>query len=279
MGVVLFAFGVAQVPPGGALAGPLLMRLVADLGLSGPAARSVLLRMRRDGLLISRRAGRVAHYQLALPVTSAEGRLERQLRGDRPVWSGAFAGLLYEVPEVHRPFRDRLRRVARLAGYANLRPGLLIAPTDRAGELAGALRDVPGDALVLPASVQLSAEDSRRVAAQLWQLDRLAERYRSAMASALAIVERAEKQPPTGRDALTAMADALGPIYDVAADDPDLPEQLLPPNWPGDQAGVAVGTTMRALAPAVGAYLDTLHKDLGCPSSKAPPNSRRSEWA
>ena len=40
MGLVYFTFGAAQVGAGRSLAGPILLRLLADLGLSESAARA-----------------------------------------------------------------------------------------------------------------------------------------------------------------------------------------------------------------------------------------------
>ncbi len=131
MGLICFAFGVARVPAGHPLAGRILIRLLADLGLSEAAARSLLLRMRKEGLLTSERAGRQASYRLAPIVDAAQERLHRQMLGHRPAWTGTFNGLLYEVPERRRDFRERLRRTALLLGYAALRPGLFVATTDR----------------------------------------------------------------------------------------------------------------------------------------------------
>src|ERR1700760_1766925 len=86
MRLVVFAFGAASVPfggqlPGSGLAGPGLIRLLSQLGLSPGAARSLLLRMRRDGWLDAERAGREARYRLAPAVSAAQARIEGQLRG------------------------------------------------------------------------------------------------------------------------------------------------------------------------------------------------------
>src|ERR1700735_513541 len=231
MGLVCFAFGVAGVPPGQPLAGPLLIRLLADLGLSEAAARSLLLRMRREGLLASERAGRQARYRLAPVVASAQARLERQLRGGRPAWSGAFSGVLYQVPERSRDFRDRLRRTAPPLGYATLRPGLLVATTDRWAELISVLPPPPDGSHLLWTSVRLTADDSRRVAADLWELKALAARYRSVLAEARDRMDRAEAHPPDTGAALTDFAAVTLPLYEAGASDPDLPAELLLPDW------------------------------------------------
>src|SRR5215472_3101029 len=98
MGLVCFAFGAAAVPfggqlPDGQLPGRALIQLLADLGLSEPATRSLLLRMRQEGWLTSERSGREARYRLAPAIDAAQARIERQLRGHRPDWPGYFSGI------------------------------------------------------------------------------------------------------------------------------------------------------------------------------------------
>lgn len=258
MGRVYFAFGVARVQPGAQLAGPVLMRLLADLGLSGPAARSLLLRMRREGLLSSERAGREARYRLAPIVGAAQARLERQLHGDRPAWDGSFNGVLYTVPERHRAFRDRLRRCAQLLGYVTLRPGLLVATTDRRQELSSLLPAQPPGSQMFAIRLTLSARDSHRVAGELWDLDALAGRYRAVLADARNRITRAERRPPRHTAALQEFAAATLALYEVAGDDPDLPAQLLPPDWPGQQVGPTLHQAISVFGPLLDEYFATI---------------------
>jgi len=262
MGLVCFAFGVATVPydgqlPAGQLPGPMLIRLLADLGMSQAAARSVLLRMRREGWIEARRSGREARYRLAPAIGLAQARIEAQLRGRRPAWGGAFSGILYEVPEQARSFRDRLRRTAQLLGYATLHPGLLIAASDRWEELTGLLPPAPADSQLLRTQLTLSMADSRQIAARLWRLDELADRYRSVAATAAKQVEIADRNP-AGPQALRAFAAAALPIFEVSTDDPDLPAELLPADWPGSQLGMVLYQAFQAFHPLMADYLASL---------------------
>ena len=68
--------------------------------------------------------------------------------------------MLHHVPERHRAFRDRLRRVAGLLGYGALQPGVLIAVADRAADLDAALGEVPAGAEVRHARLALDAPDA-----------------------------------------------------------------------------------------------------------------------
>lgn len=259
MVLVVFAFGAASAPfggqlPGGALRGPALLQLLAELGLSPGAARSLLLRMRRDGWLQSTRAGREARYQLAPAISSAQARIERQLRGQRPRWDGSFNGILYEIPEHARPFRDRLRRTAHLLGYVTLRPGLLIAATDRWAELGTLLPSQPPGSQVLKVQLALGPEDSRAVATRLWDLEVLATRYRQVITGAQTLTARASQLTP-GAEAFRAFAEATLPIYDVTADDPDLPAELLPAGWPDAELTQVLGHALRTFYPLISDYL------------------------
>ena len=259
MGLVCFAFGAAAVPfggqlPRGQLPGRALIQLLADLGLSQSASRSLLLRMRREGWLDSERDGREARYRLAPAINSAQARIEGQLRGQRPPWAGFFSGVLYEIPEHARAFRDRLRRTAQLLGYATLRPGLLIAATDRWAELAALLPAQPPGSQVMNVQIRLDIDDSRAVAARLWGLNALVARYRLVLVQTQALTAQASQYAP-GATAFRAFATAMLPIYDATADDPDLPADLLPADWPGGQLASTLGQAMRTFYPLINDYL------------------------
>ncbi len=257
--LVCFAFGAARVGPGGPLAGPVLMQLLADLELSDSAARSLLLRMRRQGWLSSERVGRQARYTLAPILDRTQERLQRQLSGERPAWSGSFSGVLYTVPERHRAFRDRLRYSAQLLGYVTLRPGLVVATSDRCQELISLLPTPPPGSRILPLRLTLSDQDSRQAAAELWGLDALAARYRTVLADARARTRRAQRHPPDGRAAFTAFAAATLPVFEAGAADPDLPAALLPTAWPGQRFGAVLGRAFAVFGPLVADYLATLN--------------------
>ncbi len=259
MGLVCFAFGVARaVRPDKQLAGSVLMRLLCDLGLSEAAGRSLLLRMRREGWLSSERVGREARYRLAPVIDAAQSRVERRVHGDRPAWSGSFNGVLYMVPERYRAFRDRLRRCAQLLGYVRLRPGLLIATTDRCQELLSLLPSPPPGSQMLSVRLTLSAEDSHRVAGELWGLDALAVRYRAVLADARDRTTRAGRHPPRNTAAFQAFAAATLPVYEIAGEDPDLPAALLPPDWPGKHVGATLHRAFQVFGPLLEDYLATV---------------------
>jgi DNA-binding transcriptional regulator PaaX len=95
------------------------------------------------------------------------------------------------------------------------------------------------------------------VAARLWGLDALAARYRPVLAQTQSPTAGAGRQAP-GAAAFRAFAAATLPVYEATADDPDLPTDLLPADWPGDHLASVLGQAMRAFYPLINDYLAAL---------------------
>lgn len=256
---VFFALGLAAVGRDeAAVPGPVLIAVLSDLGLTESAARAAILRLRRYGWLSSERQGRHTYYAPMTMIRARQQSVQDYFTTASPMWDGAFHGLIYEVPERHRAYRDRLRRCARLLGYASLRGGLLIAPTDRFVELQSLLSEPPSDAHLLSARIELAPIDARRLAHRLWALDALAEDYRARIVAVRDAVEHASRHPPVGPQALRAFAAATQPVYEAISQDPLLPTELLPNDWPGSELGAALQAALQALGPAAVAYVHTL---------------------
>ena len=88
-------------------------------------------------------------------------------------------------------------------------------------------------------------------------LDELAVRYRRVLASSQALIDQAGRHP-AGAAAFRAFADATLPIFDASAADPDLPDELLPDDWPGPELGDALGRAFGAFYPLIAGYLEAL---------------------
>ncbi|GAA4973162.1 hypothetical protein GCM10025792_15900 [Pseudonocardia tropica] len=206
-----------------------LVGLLGDLGMREPAARRLLARMREDGQLAGRRDGRAVHLRLDGPFGAAVRRLGDDLGARPPEWTGAFQALLHAVPEQERAYRDRLRRTAVLAGYGVLQPGVLIAATDRSGDLADVLGDAPPGARVLVAELAVDTAEAARVAVGAWDLDGVAavlRGHRDRLAAAAAT------PPAGGADGLRQLVELTNPVFVDLVRAPGLPTALLPPDWP-----------------------------------------------
>src|SRR5690348_7086949 len=63
--LIITVYGLYARPDGGWLSVATLIRLLADMGIDEPAARSAISRLKRRGILESRRYGGTAGYRLS----------------------------------------------------------------------------------------------------------------------------------------------------------------------------------------------------------------------
>jgi phenylacetic acid degradation operon negative regulatory protein len=225
--LVPYLFGVAATDGRSELPGPVLVTMLGDLGLSRVAARALVARMQRDGQLAGERHGRVVHYRLVGVLAESFQWLHTGAIG--PTWLGYFHTVLYQVPERHRAFRDRLRRTAQLVGYGLLQQGVLICPADRRDLLATVLADIHADSEVYFGELHLDAEAAARAAAAAWELDALNRLFRGHLRTLRAATRRTS--PPPNGDTLRRLSDLVTtPLVDSLLAT-GLPPELAPPDW------------------------------------------------
>ena len=260
-GAVIFAFG-SLGPDYGSWPGPALVEFLGAIGMSEPTARATILRMRRSGRLVSERRGRFVEYSLAAPSRALASEVLAPIVGERPAWDGLFHGLLFSIPESGRAYRDALRRAAVLAGFGLLRPGLLVVTDEsRWTRIASLLQGAPRGSRLLRVELRLAPEDARAAAAEAWPLQALADAYRQHAADLRRTTDRLRSDPPAGPSAATAMWAAMTPVSRTAIDDPALPVELLPRDWPGPEIRKALLDLLPVVAPGLQAYIRELMAD------------------
>jgi DNA-binding transcriptional regulator PaaX len=248
-GAVVFVLA-ATGPEPRPLPGPALVALLDAIGVAETTARATILRMRRAGWLTSERRGPVVEYRLTDPAKTLAASVLVPLAGPRPPWTGRFQGLLFSVPERHRGYRDALRRAATVAGFGLLQGGLLIAvEEERWSRIQPLIDRAPADSRLIRTELRLSLDDARTAAAAAWPLEALGATYRQQAADVQRLVSDFSASAPTGAAAVRLMWEAMRPMSATAIDDPALPAELLPTDWPTAEiqaAIVAVGTVIGA---------------------------------
>lgn len=225
-----------------------IVRILRDLGMSETAARGALARLRHAGRIEARRSGRTVYYHLTDGSLQVMDELTCRMTGQAPDWDGTFHGLLYSIPERHRAYRDSLRRFATLAGFGLLRPGLLVSPWQGRYPLETLVKRAPAGSQILQLQLQVPRESAREVAAEAWELPKLAALYRRKVALLDRTTERLQSRPPSGRLALRTFASTMESVFETVVIDPGLPAELLPENWP--QRGLH--EAMERFYPAIG---------------------------
>lgn len=216
------AFGVLEAVT---LPGPVLIGVLADLGVSESAARATLARMVRGGELESRHYGRIALYRLAGRHLQLFNHIRENPVG--PQWTGSFHTVVYDIAESDRQMRDEVRRRAFELGYGSPRPGLLLALADRSDWVDSMRR--PGVMLEV-GTFHCDLPTARRLANQAWDLDGVAAQLEAACRQLeLSLAQR--KPVPTGPGAIRALRALWSQMSLLHQQVPLLPPEFLPQEW------------------------------------------------
>lgn len=257
--VVFDLFGGYVRESGGEISLQNLITLLECFDVAPDSARVVMSRLAREGWFEVRRQSRTSFYS---PSAKGWNLLDEGLKRimHRPTprnWDGRWVMASFSVPEKERAVRARLKTKLAWLGFGQLASSLWISPHDRFAEAEEVFAAEPVARYDLfEARSHGPRSDAERAAAS-WDLDQLATDYRGFIAHCEALVARAASL--RGRDALVARTELVHDYRKFPFRDPDLPTELLPPQWPAVQAFDAFMDAFTALgAEATGFYLGTL---------------------
>ena len=250
--LIPFLFGCSRLE---GFPGTPLIRLLGDLGVTEPAARTTLARLRANGSLTSTRFGRRSQYRLSGPMKATFERARE--RPDEERWDGGFHGIIYGVPERDRYFRDMLRLEMTRLGYAPLRPGLMISPRDRFDGLAKVREGMPAGAYAMRTWIGLTLADARESAERAWSL-RLLEREYARQAKMLQRLSRGNRSIRPDAATLRNFFQHQRTILSLYLNDPRLPSDLLPSSWPIHEVDAARRAFRETWSPSIVRYIDSV---------------------
>lgn len=247
-----------------------VVTLSGTCDIAAPATRTALHRMVTQGWLENQTRGGLRGYAATPVATNRLDRARTRIYAPGPPdWNGYWHIL---IPQLAGPRSVRDRAVSALAylGYGRLSREVFISPW-RDPEVGGVLQsmDVAYTDVYGPAG-----SPPRAMAANVWDLDHLAARYR-AFARTL-----------PARDQLTGLSPDRA--YPLRTDlvhrwrtflflDPGLPREALPPHWPGHQARTDFLAAAEALAPAASRFIDLTLARTGARVTTPQPESSLSD--
>jgi phenylacetic acid degradation operon negative regulatory protein len=228
--------------PGGAWQEALIGSL-SLLGFTPSAARQAVVRSSREGWLEGERVGRRSHMRLT--ASSAELLRDGARRiygfGEPVSWDGRWLLLVLRVPEPRRELRHRLTTQLAWAGFGSLGGGLWITP------------HVGREARGLSFRAELGAlGDTERVIGEAWDLPGLREHYEQFVADFVGV------GPRGGAAAFAAQTALVHAWRRFPFIDPDLPDDLLPSDWPRRRAYELFRERHDRWAPAAQEHFDSL---------------------
>src|SRR3954471_4700523 len=221
------------------------------LGFTPSAARQAVVRSTREGWLQGERIGR--RSRMRLTESSAEllrDGARRIYEFGRPVdWDGRWMLIVLRVPEQRRELRHRLTTQLAWAGFGSLRGRVWIPPHVDRGALVQA--EAPAQLLSFRAEVGAFG-DTGKVISEAWDLPVLRDHYEQFIADFSRVRPRAEAATFTAQ---TALVHAWRRFPFI---DPDLPDDLLPRDWPRRRANQLFRERHDRWAGAAQAHFDAL---------------------
>lgn len=220
---------------GGAAKLSALTDLMGAFGIEAGTVRVVMTRLRKDGWFDSTKTGREVTYLLnersAKLLRDGHTRIfEREAGG----WDRNWTQVLLDAPSVDPQRRRHIHRALAWWGFGDHGGDTWFSPHDREKQVRSMLAG-EDDGLIFLRSRGGDASSDRRIAQQCWDLRELAADY-DEFIKTLRPRFRKYQRGLSGAAALVESVDVIHRYRQFPFRDPDLPEMLLPDNWPGAEA-------------------------------------------
>jgi phenylacetic acid degradation operon negative regulatory protein len=259
-------FGQYVLPRGGVIWLGSLIQAMAVWGFSEAAARSAILRLKQTGAIEGQRGGRRTFCSL-----TEAGMHRLDMGGFRfsfsptRAWDGQWTVVIYSIPEERRELRDALRDSLRWWGFGLLAPGTWVSARPLLPEMEQSWREMGvWDYMDVFRSAYVGSGDPPAMVARAFpEVPTLAADYREYIAQSEQALRRLEASRLEDRACFAIRLENLWGFYAVASEDPVLPPDLLPEDWPCLEAEELSVKIQRALAEPAERFFETIYETIG----------------
>jgi phenylacetic acid degradation operon negative regulatory protein len=240
-----------------------LVEVARKFGLSSDAARAAANRMAKSGSLTKTGRGRGNVRYTVGPrgqtlIERFTTKLERwhMILEGQSTWDGNWLAVTFSVPEGERGKRDRFRSELEEMGFGLLSSSVWISPFDQEEAVMALVEELGLNGWVASLACRRirvpGMESAGDLVCRVWDLDGLAGRYRDLnerIEALLASLEQTEQIETMGPEALFFEAMNLqSELIDVIfSEDPSLPPELLPDDWPSQRTHELVHAITRTV--------------------------------
>jgi phenylacetic acid degradation operon negative regulatory protein len=229
-----------------------LVRLLAEFEISATSARAAIQRLAARRFLVGSRQGRETFY--GVPPKSREV-LDMHIRkvfGDPTPdpWDGTWTVVAFSIPEDDRATRRLVRENLKALHFGRLYDALWISPWELLPELTELGSHVQANQLTVFRGQHLPLAQDRNIVAEAFNLDPLAQQYRTFTQTCQATLEEIEREILSPGKALRTRTETMTAWRRISSTDPRLPRELLGPDWPGETALAACAQLYDSLGAA-----------------------------
>jgi len=220
-----------------------LTRLMGEFGLSEQAVRAAISRMQRQGWLESRKVGNRSYYSMSprgkKRLDEAAARIYKVESGE---WNGKWSIVSYNIPEERRGLRDQLRKELAWMGFGMLTTSTWISPNDLADRVKEITEsyEITNYVEIFRAE-HLGWSNPKDLVQKCWDLDGINAAYQEFIGEYRkhfeAMTEKVQNNEEISESYCFVEKTKLVHQYrKFLFIDPDLPQELLPEVWLGDEA-------------------------------------------
>lgn len=264
--LIMSVFGDAILPRGGRIWLGSLIQLLEPLALNERLIRTSVFRLAKEEWLATEAIGRRADCMLTPSGRRRVDEASRHIYATHaPLWDRRWR-LILVVGELDSKLREQLRRALFWRGFGALGADCFVHP---GAELSAVLDTLVADGLAstLGALLPLCAGDAQATQSacdadlvrRAWNLNALSVAYGQFSATYRPIVDDLKDGSAGDLDEQSAFLLRTLLIHDyrrLLLRDPELPEVLLPVNWPGQKARTLCRELYTLLTPRSNRHLD-----------------------
>lgn len=226
-----------------------ITRILAEFGVTEAGARKALSRLTERKVLVRSKVGRGTFYRVS--EANLAVRLARRRRylsfGERATdWDGSWTVVVFSVAERERSVRAALRSGLTKAGFASMADAVWVHPGDARADANALIRELGAHAAVMAARFD---DGGLMNPADAYDLSTVRALYEELIAQHEPIVERMRRGTLAPAEAFVLRARLMDSWRSVVIEDPDLPSELLPPDWPRSRARVLFLELIDGLGP------------------------------
>ncbi len=245
-----------------------IITLMSGLDISAQAVRSTLSRMTQKGWLRSRREGRHSFYAIT-PKTElllTEG-TQRIYQPRKDPWDGQWHILIYSIPEDRRHIRHHLKQKLVWLGFGHLGSSIWISPRDSRAEVTHLAKSLDiSDQIDFFGGEYLGFSQNAELVNRCWDMERLNRAYLDFINHHRLTWQQLVNQPSLNEfSPHTAFIRRFLLVHEYRSFpyvDPNLPSELLPNEWLGDEADHLFQTYAALLEPQANQYVDGILNEI-----------------
>lgn len=231
-----------------------LIEFMKPLGLSERLVRTGVYRLSRDGWLKASQKGRRSFYHITPAGMGSFADADERIYAAAPKpWNGNWTMVQLNAAAPAQA-KSRIRKMLKWLGFGKLSPTLLLKPGDAIAQTGSQIANAGfGEYCAIFSSTLAENQNPAKLIEQGWDVTSFATAYDQFLKQFKTLADR--QNTLSNEDAFIVRTLLVHQYRRILLKDPQLPDQLLPSSWKGEEVRQLAGSLYRAVSPGVDRYI------------------------